>query len=128
MARTTPRSVTVTLRPNGNWTGFSAGQYTQLSVEIDGVRHTRCYSMANAATSSDGLIELSITAQPDGSVSQHLRQCREEGADGRPHHGSGYVHPPGGRAGHLLLISGGSGITPVMSMLRTRCGLGWRTR
>ena len=31
VARTTPRSVTVTLRPNGNWTGFSAGQYTQLS-------------------------------------------------------------------------------------------------
>ena len=50
VARTTPRSVTVTLRPNGNWTGFRAGQHTQLSVEIDGVRHTRCYSMANAAT------------------------------------------------------------------------------
>ena len=30
VARTTPRSVTVTLRPNGNWPGFSAGQHTQL--------------------------------------------------------------------------------------------------
>ena len=48
VTRTTPRSVTLTLRPNGNWPGFRAGQYTQLSVEIDGVRHTRCYSMTNA--------------------------------------------------------------------------------
>src|SRR5580693_3219198 len=58
--RMTSRSVTLTLRPNGNWTGFRAGQYTQLTVEIDGVRHTRCYSMTNAATARDGRIELAI--------------------------------------------------------------------
>ena len=40
VARTTPRSVTLTLRPNSNWAGFVAGQFTQLSVEIDGVQHT----------------------------------------------------------------------------------------
>src|SRR5450631_429969 len=56
VARTTPRTVTLTLRPNGNWVGFTAGQHTQLTVEIDGVRHTRCYSMASAATARDGLI------------------------------------------------------------------------
>ena len=45
----TADSVTLTIGPNGQWTGFIAGQYTQLSVEIDGVRHTRCYSMATSA-------------------------------------------------------------------------------
>jgi ferredoxin-NADP reductase len=125
VARTTPRSVTVTLRPNGNWTGFCAGQHTQLSVEIDGVRHTRCYSMASCATAGDGLIELSVTAHPQGRVSQHLRRFAEEGQTVGLTPAQGTFTLPETEPGHLLLVSGGSGITPVMSMLRTRCALGW---
>ena len=125
VTRTTPRTVTLTLRPNGNWTGFRAGQYTQLSVEIDGVRHTRCYSMTNAATARDGLIELSVTAHPEGKVSQHLRRTLERGQLVRLTRPQGFFTLPDTEPDHLLLISGGSGITPVMSMLRTRCGRGW---
>jgi ferredoxin-NADP reductase len=125
VGRTTPRSVTLTLRPNGNWTGFSAGQYTQLSVEIDGMLHTRCYSMANCATAGDGLIELSITAHPEGRVSQHLRRAAEKGQIVGLATAQGTFTLPVTEPDHLLLISGGSGITPVMSMLRTRCALGW---
>jgi ferredoxin-NADP reductase len=123
--RSTPRSVTLTLRPNGNWTGFVAGQYTQLTVEIDGVRHTRCYSMANAATQRGGPIELSITAHPDGRVSQYLRQAARRGLTVGLTRAQGFFTLPASEPEHLLLISGGSGITPVMSMLRTRCALGW---
>ena len=125
VAHTTPRSVTLTLRPNGNWTGFTAGQYTQLTVEIDGVQHTRCYSMTNAATARDGLIEVSITAHPGGRVSQHLRQSTRRGQTVRLTTAQGSFTLPTAEPDHLLLISGGSGITPVMSMLRTRCALGW---
>jgi stearoyl-CoA 9-desaturase NADPH oxidoreductase len=125
VVRTTPRSVTITLRPNGNWTGFRAGQYTQLTVEIDGVRHTRCYSMANAATKRDGLLELSITAHPEGRVSQHLRQSAARGLTVGLTTAQGVFTLPDTEPDRLLLISGGSGITPVMSMLRTRCDLGW---
>jgi ferredoxin-NADP reductase len=125
VARTTPRSVTVTLRPNGNWTGFRAGQHTQLSVEIDGMRHTRCYSMANSAMAKDGLIELSITAHPQGRVSRHLRQFAEKGRTVSLTSAQGTFTLPETEPDHLLLISGGSGITPVMSMLRTRGALGW---
>jgi ferredoxin-NADP reductase len=125
VARTTRRTVTVTLRPNGNWTGFLAGQHTQLSVEIDGVRHTRCYSIANCATAEDGLIELSITAHPEGRVSRHLHRCAEKGLIVGLTTAQGTFTLPGTEPDHLLLISGGSGITPVMSMLRTRGALGW---
>ena len=125
VVRTTPRSVTLTLRPNGNWTGFRAGQYTQLSVEIDGVRHTRCYSMANGATNRDGLIELSITGHPEGRVSQHLRRAAKKGLTVGLTTAQGTFTLPDVEPDHLVLISGGSGITPVMSMLRTRCALGW---
>jgi stearoyl-CoA 9-desaturase NADPH oxidoreductase len=123
--RTTPRSVTLTLRPNGNWTGFTAGQYTQLTVEIDGVRQTRCYSMASAATAQDGLIELSITAHPEGRVSRHLHQVAQKGQIVGLTPAQGSFTLPETEPDHLLLVSGGSGITPVMSMLRTRCARGW---
>jgi ferredoxin-NADP reductase len=123
--RTTTRSITLTLRPNGNWRGFRAGQYTQLSVEIDGIRHTRCYSMTNAATSRDGRIELCITAQPEGRVSQHLLQNARRGQTVTLTRPQGLFTLPATEPEHLLLISGGSGITPVLSMLRTRCALGW---
>jgi stearoyl-CoA 9-desaturase NADPH oxidoreductase len=125
VARTTARSVTLTLRPNGNWRGFRAGQYTQLSVEIDGIRHTRCYSMTNAATSRDGHIELCITAQPEGRVSRHLLQTAKRGQTVALTTAQGIFTLPDTEPEHLLLISGGSGITPVLSMLRTRCALGW---
>jgi ferredoxin-NADP reductase len=123
--RTTPRSVTLTLRPNGNWTGFVAGQHTQLSVEIDGMRHTRCYSMTNDALSRNGLIELSITAHLEGRVSQHLVRMARQGQTVALTAALGTFTLPATEPDHLLLISGGSGITPVMSMLRTRCSLGW---
>jgi ferredoxin-NADP reductase len=124
--RTTPRSVTLTLHPNGNWTGFRAGQHTQLSVEIDGVRHTRCYSMTNNALSKKGLIELSVTAHPEGRVSQHLFGTARKGQTVALTQALGNFTLPVTEPDHLLLISGGSGITPVMSMLRTRCALGWK--
>jgi len=125
VTRTTPRTVTLTLRPNGNWTGFRAGQYTELSIEIDGVRHTRCYSMANDATAGNGLIELSITAHSEGRVSRHLHRAARKGQTVALTTARGVFTLPASEPDHLLLISGGSGITPVMSMLRTRCALGW---
>jgi ferredoxin-NADP reductase len=123
--RPTHRSVVVTLRPNSNWQGFVAGQFTQLSVEIDGVQHTRCYSMTNASTDRNGLIELAITAHPLGLVSRHLRSDLTKGQVVRLTRPQGFFTLPTEEPEHLLLISGGSGITPVMSMLRTRCALGW---
>jgi stearoyl-CoA 9-desaturase NADPH oxidoreductase len=125
VARTTPRSVTLTLRPNSNWAGFVAGQFTQLSIEIDGVQHTRCYSMTNAATRRNGLIELSITAHPQGLVSQHLHATARRGQVVRLTRAQGFFTLPADEPERMLLISGGSGITPVMSMLRTRVALGW---
>src|SRR5688500_11774124 len=44
--RQTPDSVTLTLRPNTAWPGHRAGQFINLTVEIDGVRRSRCYSPA----------------------------------------------------------------------------------
>src|SRR5271155_5551807 len=52
--RQTPKSVTLTLRPNENWRVLRAGQFVGLSVEIDGVRETRPYSPAGSPHAAGG--------------------------------------------------------------------------
>ncbi len=116
--RTAVGSTILTIKPNGNWAGFKAGQYTQLSVEIDGVRHTRCYSMANSA-SDTGTFQLGIKAHPHGLVSRHLLREARVGLVVGLSAPAGDFHLPDVRPDGVLLISGGSGITPVLSMLRT---------
>jgi ferredoxin-NADP reductase len=122
--RTTPSTVTLTLRPNANWTGFVAGQHTQVSVEIDGVRHTRCYSMASSTHRRDGLVELTVKAHPHGTVSQHLVGRARPGMVLGLSPAQGDFTLPVTRPERVLLVSGGSGITPVLSMVRTLCDEG----
>jgi ferredoxin-NADP reductase len=117
--RKTADSVTLTLRPNTNWTGFKAGQFVKLSVEIDGIRRTRCYSPASSQFRRDGQIELTIKVDPAGLVSPWLLANAEPGLIVQISPAQGDFHIPLPHPRSILLISGGSGITPVMSMLRT---------
>ena len=115
--RQTPRSVTLTLEPNQTFTGFRAGQHINLTVEIDGRRRTRCYSPASAEGA--GLIELTIGRHDGGLVSTHLCDHARPGMVlGLDSVGGDFVLPDT-RPRRILFVSGGSGITPVMSMLRT---------
>ena len=115
--RQTPRSVTLTLEPNQTFTGFRAGQHINLTVEIDGRRRTRCYSPASAERA--GLIELTIGRHDGGLVSSYLCDHARPGMIvGLDSVGGDFVLPEQ-RPRRILFVSGGSGITPVMSMLRT---------
>jgi len=121
--RSATGSVLLTIESNGNWTGFRAGQYTQLSVEIDGVRHTRCYSMASVAGRARRF-QLGVKAHPKGLVSQWLVANAAPGLVVGLTPASGEFVLPDVRPERILLISGGSGITPVLSMLRSLCAEG----
>lgn len=114
-------SVKLLLRPNGIWRGFRAGQHVAFTIEIDGVRRTRCYSLACSAHCPDGLLELTVAAEPEGLVSGYLHSDAGPGTVVRLSQAQGGFTLPDDRPEHILLISGGSGITPVMSMLRTLC-------
>ena len=116
--RQTPRSVTLTLRPNRAWRGFQPGQYVAVGVEIDGVRRTRTYSPASSAHRGRQL-ELTITEHPGGLVSGHLLRGLRIGAVVHLAGAQGMFTLPEPRPERIALISGGSGITPVLSMLRT---------
>jgi stearoyl-CoA 9-desaturase NADPH oxidoreductase len=121
--RQTARSVTLTLRPNTAFQGFRAGQFVRVGVEIDGIRRTRTYSPA--CSERAGLLELTVTAHPDGLVSHWLREQLAPGAIVHLGEASGSFVLPNPRPERLALISGGSGITPVLSMLRTLCEEGF---
>jgi ferredoxin-NADP reductase len=119
--RSTDDTVTLTLRPTRQWKGFTAGQFVQVSIDIDGVRRTRCYSPACSQYRSDGRIELTVKAHPEGIVSQYLHANATPGLVVGLSQADGAFHVPDERPSRILLVSGGSGITPVLSMLRTLC-------
>jgi ferredoxin-NADP reductase len=122
--RQTERSVTIALRCNRAWEGFRAGQFVRVGVEIDGVRRSRTYSPASSQHSSDRGLELTVTAHPDGLVSQWLLRHARPGATVHLGAAQGEFVLPHARPERLVLISGGSGVTPVMSMLRSLCDEG----
>ena len=117
----TVSSTTLLLAPNAHWRGFRAGQFVTLTVEIDGVRRSRCYSPASSEHARDGLFELTVRAHEHGLVSRHLQRRAQPGIALALAQASGDFTLPSPRPQRLLLISGGSGITPVISMLRTLC-------
>jgi len=111
---------TVLLRPNGAWKGFTPGQHIEFGVEVDGARRVRCFSLSNSAERRDGLVSVSVKAHPDGFVSQFLHRGRlAERTIIYLSQAQGDFVLPDQVPDRLLLISGGSGITPVMSMLQT---------
>lgn len=117
--RATPRTVTLTLRPTRQWKGHQAGQFVQVSTVINGVRQSRCFSPANAAGDRRDNIELTITAHDDGFVSRHLHEHARVSMVLGLEQASGEFTLPEDPGPAVVFVSGGSGITPVLSMLRT---------
>ncbi|WP_118913912.1 ferredoxin reductase [Mycobacterium shigaense] len=118
--RSTPRSVTLTLAPNATFRSahtVQAGQYVNLTVEIDGRRHTRCYSPADAQGSRT--FELTIGRHEGGLVSNYLYDYAHRGMVVGLAGAGGEFVLPAQRPRRILFVSGGSGITPVLAMLRT---------
>lgn len=112
----TPDTRTFMLRPNTSWRGHRAGQYTSVTVEIDGVRVRRCYSIASAP--GEPLVAITVKRVPGGRVSSWLHERVGPGDILRLGVASGDFVLPAQLPAKLLMLSGGSGITPVMSMLR----------
>jgi ferredoxin-NADP reductase len=115
--RQTPRSITLTLEPNGAFAGFRAGQHINLTVEIDGRRRTRPYSPASAEGAPH--IELTVGRHDCGLVSNYLYEHARPGMVVGLDSVGGDFTLPVARPQRILFVSGGSGVTPVMSMLRT---------
>lgn len=112
----------LTLRANGNWRGARPGQHLQLYIERDGVRLSRSYSLT--AVAADGRLQIAIKRQAGGRVSPYLLECLEVGAWLELGAVQGELHWPQQAPG-VLLLAAGSGITPLLGLLRSALAQGF---
>ncbi|GAA5150817.1 ferredoxin reductase [Nocardioides marinquilinus] len=125
---------TLTLEPTSTWRGHRAGQYVQVGVDLPGSarRLTRCFSISSAASVPGERITLTVRAHDEGQVSAFLVREARPGQILHLSQAQGdFVldqSPATPTNSHLLFITGGSGITPAMSMLRTLLRDGYEGR
>jgi ferredoxin-NADP reductase len=110
---------TLTLRPGRGWRRHRAGQFVKVGVEVDGRILTRTYSITSPPERSDGRITITVKAMPGGRVSNALVWGLRRGDDVHIGLPQGDFTLPENVPQRILFVTGGSGITPVMSMLRS---------
>jgi ferredoxin-NADP reductase len=117
---------TLVLRVPG-WPGHLPGQHVDVRLTAeDGYSTQRSYSLASAP---DGdRVELTVQRVDDGEVSPYLADVMEPGdlVEVRGPVGGWFVWRPERQTEPVLLVAGGSGIVPLMAMVRVRTGLGSR--
>jgi ferredoxin-NADP reductase len=107
------------------WHPFVAGQHLDVRLTApDGYQAQRSYSVASAPE-MEGVYELAIEALEDGEVSPYFHEVAQVG-DSIEIRGpfGGYFNWSAWDGGPILLIGGGSGIVPLMSMVRHRAAQG----
>ena len=119
----TPSAKTLVLDVPG-WPGHAAGQHVDVRLTAeDGYQAQRSYSIASGPESPD--LELTVEGIEDGEVSPYLTKDALPG-DGFELRGpiGGYFVWDASRAEPVLLVGGGSGLVPLMAMLRHRRATG----
>jgi ferredoxin-NADP reductase len=117
--RETPGAVTVLIKPGWEWQGHRPGQYLRLGIEVDGVHHWRAYSLTSDPRRPDGCISITPKLVEGGKVSPFLFRRVRPGTIVRLGGVEGTFVLPDPLPPRLLFVSAGSGITPIMSMLRS---------
>ncbi|HEX2162234.1 MAG TPA: ferredoxin reductase [Thermoleophilaceae bacterium] len=114
----TANAVTVTIRPGHEWQGHLPGQYLRVGIVVDGRHHWRAYSLTSDPERSDGWITITPKRYEPGVVSPYLTRQARPGEIVRLGGVEGTFTLPDPLPRSMLFVSAGSGITPVMSMLR----------
>jgi ferredoxin-NADP reductase len=117
--RESPEAVSVLIKPGWEWPGHRPGQYLRLGVEVDGVHHWRAYSLTSEPGRSDGCIAITPKLVQEGKVSPFLCGRVKPGTIVRLGGVEGTFVLPDPLPRRLLFVSAGSGVTPIMSMLRS---------
>jgi ferredoxin-NADP reductase len=119
----TPRVKTIAFEVPG-WAGHRAGQHVDVRLTAeDGYQAQRSYSIASAAAGTR--VELTVERLEDGEVSPYLTDELRPGdqIELRGPVGGYFVWEPS-RGGPVLLVGGGSGVVPLMAMIRVRAAAG----
>lgn len=116
----TENAATLVIRPGWGWQfDHAPGQYIGIGVEIDGRYHWRSYSLSSVPLVEGKTVSITVKAMPEGFLSDHLVNGLEPGTIVRLASPQGDFVMPDPPPAKMLMLVGGSGITPIMSILRT---------
>src|ERR1700680_4265007 len=118
--RETEDSATVTIKPGWGFSGdYQPGQYLGIGVQVGGRWHWRSYSLTSIPRRDKKSISITVKATPEGFLSSHLVNGVEPGTVVRLAAPRGDFALPDPAPARLLFVTAGSGITPVIAMLRS---------
>ncbi len=120
-------AATLVIKPGRGWRPHVPGQYVRIGVDVDGVRQWRAYSLTSKTHRRDGCFAVTVKAIPDGVVSNHLVRRATVGTVIQLDQAAGEFTLGDTAPAKILFLTAGSGITPVMGMLRNMANLGGRT-
>ena len=116
----TEDAATLVIRPGWGWRwDHRPGQYIGIGIPVDGKFQWRSYSVSSPTRQRGRTIAITVRAMPEGLLSSHLVNGLEPGTIVRLAAPEGDFTLPEPPPSRMLFLVGGSGITPVMSMLRT---------
>ncbi len=116
--RETRDAASIVIRPGRDWLPHRPGQYVRIGVDVDGVRQWRAYSITSVLDRTDGCFTITVKAIPDGKVSNHLVHRVRPGTIVQLDQATGEFCLPEQAPEKALFVTAGSGITPVMGILR----------
>ena len=113
--------------PSGRGIPFSylPGQFVTIEADVEGKTIKRSYTIASSPTQSR-YIELTIKREEKGAMSRHLHDHLKVGDEVAISGPGGFFTFTGAEAKDVVLIAGGVGITPMMSVLRYLADCDWR--
>ena len=123
--RETEDSATLVIKPGWGFSfDYQPGQYIGIGLLVDGRWRWRSYSLTSSPagarrSATDRTVTITVKAMPEGFLSSHLVAGVEPGTIVRLAAPQGNFVLPDPAPPSILFLTAGSGITPVMSMLRT---------
>lgn len=121
ITKETSDAITVHLKqPLFNKVKYTAGQFLTVLIPIDGEKHRRAYSFSSAPT-IDSELAFTVKRVKNGLISNYLNDNLKVGQklEIMEPMGNFTLSPDAKQSRHIVLFGAGSGITPLMSMLKT---------
>src|SRR3954447_7594867 len=111
-------AATIVVKPNFPWPAHKPGQYLRIGMEIDGIRHWRAYSITSDPHHPERVVSITVKHAEGGRMSPVFVGQVRPGQDVFLGEIEGEFTLPDPLLQTSLFISAGSGITPIMAMLR----------
>ena len=120
VVKETEDAATLVIKPGWGWHwDHRPGQYIGIGIQVDGKFQWRSYSVSSPTRQKGRTIAITVRAMPEGLLSSHLVNGLAPGTIVRLAAPEGDFTLPEPPPERMLFLVGGSGVTPVMAMLRT---------